>query len=398
MEKFKRIPPVGTPITLENLREGFKSLNSRRVYIKEFQDSLANSLGSKYCICTSSGKAAFYVILKCLSRLLTKKEVILPAYTDAGLILVIQKAGLKTVLCDISLETFNLDTALLSRVISEETLAIVPVHMFGLACEIGPILKIVRGKNIFVIEDCAQAWGTSIDAKMVGTLGDIGFYSFNRGKNLPTYSGGGIITDSEELADLIKKEVKLVKEPNIFFRLSFPIKLTGLSLVVRPQVYGLFYSFIAPFKSDNLPRSFAVLKYTNFQAAIGLSLLRRIDEFSKRRYDNGLTLINGLKDIDGIILPKIAPLSIPAFNRLPILFKDLNKREKIEKNLWRARIQTSQMYLNPLHHRFDLGYKKDNFPNAIYFAWHLLTLPVHPLVKQEDLLRMIDIIRTAMKG
>jgi dTDP-4-amino-4,6-dideoxygalactose transaminase len=331
-----------------------------------------------------------------LSRLSTKKEVILPAYTDAGLVLVIQKAGLKPVLCDISLDTFNLDPTLLPRLISEETLSIVPVHMFGLACGMGPILEIVRAKNIFVIEDCAQALGTSIDGKMAGTIGDIGFYSFNRGKNFPTYSGGCITTNSKELTDVISREVKELSEPNIFFKLSSPIKLIGLSLVVRPYFYGLFYSFIAPFKSNRVPWAFAVLRYTNFQAALGLSLLRRIDEFSKKRYDNGVALINGLKDISGIILPKIVPGSIPVFNRLPVVFKDVRLREEIHYQLLRKGIETSYMYPRSLHRVFDIGYGKEDFPNATYFAEHLLTLPLHPLVGRKDLDTIINVIKETL--
>jgi dTDP-4-amino-4,6-dideoxygalactose transaminase len=397
MAKFKRMPIVGTPIALKDLGLGLKSLFSQWSYKREFEDRLVDTLGSRYCISTGSGKTAFYVILKCLSQLSTKKEVILPAYTDAGLVLVIRKLGLKTVFCDISLDTFNLDAALLSKIISQETLCIVAVHMFGLVCVMESIFKITRGKGIFVIEDCAQAMGASINGRMVGTIGDAGFYSFNRGKNFPTHSGGCITTNSKELAEDISREVKLLKEPNILLKLGLPIKLAGFSLAVRPKIYGLFYPFIAPFKNNRVPRDFTILRYTNFQAALGLSLLKRISEFSQRRYENGSALINGLKDMSGILLPKIVPGSIPVFNRLPVIFKDIHLREKVHVQLLKNGIEASYMYTRSLPQVFDIGYRKDEFPNANYLAQRILTLPTHPLLDKQIIIRMIDLIKEEME-
>lgn len=112
---IKKIPPVATPISARNLWCGFKTFFGNKSKIKEFESALSDYFGSKYCFTISSGKAAFYVILRALRHFSSKKEVSLPAYTDAGLILVIQSVGLKPVLCDISLDTFNLDLNLLPQ-------------------------------------------------------------------------------------------------------------------------------------------------------------------------------------------------------------------------------------------------------------------------------------------
>ncbi len=127
-----------------------------------------------------------------------------------------------------------------------------------------------------------------------------------------------------------------------------------------------------------------------------MSLFKRFDKSCKDRYENAMAIINGLRNTEGIILPEIHDNIIPAFNRLPLVFKDLKSREKVEVNLWKAGIETSRMYFKPLHHIFDLGYKKDDFPHATYFAEHMLTLPIHPLLTDTDLNKIITTITTTI--
>jgi len=83
----------------------------------------------------------------------------------------------------------------------------------------------------------------------------------------------------------------------------------------------------------------------------------------------------------------------PAFNRLPVVFRDLSKRERVEQKLWQEGIGTSRMYFKPLHHIFDLGYKREDFPQACFIAEHLLTLPTHPLLTDRDLDIIIKVIK-----
>mgnify|MGYP001603965573 CR=1 FL=1 len=391
---MKRIPIVSLPIRSQELSQIFRGLISPgSVCIEDFEKTFANVLGSTFCMTVNSAKTAAYLVLKHLATLSEKKEVLLPAYTADSLILVIKKAGLVPVLCDISQETFDLDNQLLRQLISKNTLAVLAVHMFGLACDLPELLEIAKKEKIFLIEDCAQAQGTKINSRMAGTLGDCGFFSFNRGKNIPTYSGGCFVTNSIELRDGVVREISQLKEPNFFAKATLISELFGLSLVMRPGVYGLAYPFLAPFKSNTPSRDFTSLKYTNIQAALGSALLEKISYFSKKRYDNGIYLMNGLKNSAGIILPKIIPDTVPAFNRFPLVFADLKRREKAINSLSKIGIESSLMYQKPLHKLFDLGYKEDAFPNATYLAEHLLTLPVHPFVKNNDLDKIIEVIK-----
>jgi dTDP-4-amino-4,6-dideoxygalactose transaminase len=389
MPNIKKIPIAATPIGLRDL------LSGRGYGPGDFQKALKETLGVKYCFLLNSGLAAFYLILKALSRADNRKGVLLPAYTALDLVLPIKKLGLKVELCDISLDTFNLDPDLLAKAISKDTLCVLGVHLFGIPCEINRLLGLAREKNIFLVEDAAQAQGTFINAKAAGLFGDLGFFSLNRGKNLPTYSGGCIITESQDLGNIISGEIDRLSMANDFQGLSSFVKLAALSLVTRPFFYGLLYPFISPFKRKEVSGDFCIGRYSDFQAGVGIALLRRLAEFSSQRYQNGMFLINALKDAEGVIIPRIPENTQPAFNRFPVVFEDLQKREKVERELAGLGIESSRMYLRPLHHIFELGYKKEDFPKASYLAGHLLTLPAHPLVGQENLARIANAIKSS---
>lgn len=390
---LKKTAIVGCPVSTRDLSFGFLSL-FKRTYQTELSNAISELLNSKYVSFTNSGTSSFYTILKILKEGQDKKEVILPVYTASSLIIAIQKAGLKPVLCDISLDDFNMDANLLPDIVSENTLCILGVHMFGIVNKELRRLK-ERFSDIFIVEDCAQSLGSKINGMFVGNSADVSFFSFNRGKNLPTYGGGCIATNSQRISEKIFEENKRVKELAIGQRIVIPFKILGLSLAVRPLIYGLGYPFISQFKDVAPPTNFEVKKYTGFQAAVALSLLRKIEEFSKKRYMNGLRLIEGLRNVEDIVLPQISENTQPAFNRLPIVFRDVKKRQKVEKALDKAGVDTSRMYSKPIHHIFDLGYIKEDFPIANYFAERLLTLPAHPSLTDIQLNRIIRTIKNA---
>ncbi len=388
---LKKIPIVSCPISVGDLLSGGISSFSN-VSEVELGSALSKLLGLEHIFFANSATSSFYTILNTFKQNSDKKEVILPAYTASTLVIAIRKAGLTPVLCDISLDDFNMDLSLLSALVSERTLAILGVHMFGI---VSKGMREIRdkGQDFFVLEDCAQGMGSKINGAQVGNLGDVSFFSFNRGKNLPTYGGGCIATNSKELSEKIAAQGQGIKRVGISEGVNIALKLMALSVVMRPWVYGALFPLIARCKEKPPPDDFEVKRYTYFQAGVAASLLKKMEKLSNIRYNNGMRLIEGVKDVDGIILPEIAEGTKPAFNRLPVVFKDLGKRDKVEESLRQKGIETSRMYYKPLHHLFDLGYKKEGFPKATYFAEHLLTLPTHPLLSAGDVGKIIDVIR-----
>ncbi len=387
---LRKIPIAGSSLKIKDLLTALSWIKKGDLESRLYR-KLSHLFFQKYFFFLNSGLSSFFVILGILRKLSFKKKVILPAYTAPSLVVAIKKVGLFPVLCDINLENFNMDREFLFNLVSEDTLCVVGVHMFGIPEDNLEGLK-EKFPSIYIIEDCAQALGTKFKGNYVGNLGDISFFSFNRGKNLSTYCGGLIVTNDNILAERIDEKIKKLPRKS-FENYTLFFKNLFLSLAVRPLVYGLGYKFISRFKDTRPPKDVILGSYTDFQKVLLLLLLENIDKVSKKRYLNGIRLIEALTNFEGIVLPKISKDIQPAFNRLPILFKDLKKKERVQKELWKVGIETSSMYIKPLHHIFDLGYRKEEFPNACYFAQHLLTLPTHPLMSERQLDKIIEIIR-----
>ncbi len=393
-----RIPIISSPLGYNDILDALRGINDKSVPEK-LTAALSEFIKSQYIYLTNSGISSFYLILEALKEKSEKKEVILPAYTAGSLVVGVIKAGLKPVLCDISLEDFNLDRDFLNKVISRDTLAIVCVHMFGIGIYDIEELRENISSDICLIEDCAQAMGTKIKGKRTGNFTEISFFSFNRGKNLPAGGGGCVATNSEDLA----KGLNLVYRQRMapagrWSNFTSLFKVLAFCLAAHPFIYGFGHSLISRFKDTAPPKDFALNKINNFQAKLVLRLLREAEASSDKRYKNGLFLIDNLRLLKGIIAPKIFEEMRPVFNRLPVIFEDLNKKIEAQEKLWKAGIDTSTMYQKPLHHMFDLGYKKEEFPHANYFAQHLLTLPVHRLIGQKDLLKIVEIIKSAVNS
>ncbi len=389
----KKIPIAGAELPLPAIIACLPLLVIKGKGQDKIKKEISFFLNNKYLWFLNSGLASFFIILESLKGDKNKNEVILPAYTAGSLVVAVKEAGLVPVLCDISRDDFNLDINLLAQIVTKKTLCITGVHMFGIAVQGLDSLK-EKFPGVFIIEDCAQGMGSMIKGKSVGTLGDISFFSFNRGKNMPTYGGGCIATNDPAIEEKIEIAINslLLKDIRIKDKITIALKILVLSLVVNPWVYGTLYPLISRFKEMAPPEGVTVGKYTDFQSEIARWFLRRIEQLRRKRYSNGMKLIEGLKDSKGIILPKIAQNTEPAFNRFPLLFEDLNRLERAQTALANAGIETSRMYFKPLHQMFDLGYKKEDFPQATYLAEHLLTLPVHPLVKESDIQKIIEIL------
>jgi perosamine synthetase len=386
------IPSVGTPVGCKDILSGLFSTKA----CGDFTRSIANQTKRKHVLLANSGTTAYFLILKALQRLSDKREVILPAYTAPSLILPIKKAGLVPRLCDIDLHTFNMNLAVLPKVVSDDTLAVTIVHMFGLPQWFeSSAHEAELCKSSFIIEDLASAQGSMLYGRRVGSFGDVSFVSFNRGKNFSTLSGGALATDRYDIYSYVMDEGKrYLRELAFMAKIGIVLKAIALSFAVRPWFYTIFRSFIAQFKYQGLHHDFAIHAYTRFQAGMGYSALKRAQLIFEKRFQNGLHIHRELSNIDGITIPAIPDGSIPAFNQFPLLIEDPSKRDIILDALIKGGIEATILYPQPIHEVYDLGYnrKKDPFPNATHLARRLILIPTHPYVKKRHLNRAVDII------
>jgi dTDP-4-amino-4,6-dideoxygalactose transaminase len=387
-----KLPIIGSTCSALDAAYALAHVPCRQVNSK-FKAGLAVLLEAGTVHTLNSGIASFYIILEALKTMSPKKEVILPAYTAGSLVVALKKAGLKPVLCDISPDDFNADLIGLRKAISDDTLAVVAVHMFGIPIGYIDTLKANMPGSVFLIEDCCQSMASRIQDRPVGSFADISFFSFNRGKNLPANNGGCIIIRNGALEEPVRMALKNVLPSGYVEWTGSFLETVLFMLGTNPFVYGLGHALASGFRETEPPQDFIAQALANFQSSLGLRCLRKADALFMARFRNGMALLQGLAGVSGLRLPSIGPNLLSVFNRLPILFEQDLILQLAQNKLWQKGIESSRMYVRPLHHMFDLKYNRDDFPNARFLADHLLTLPVHPGVGGCHIKTMIDTIR-----
>ncbi|UCC95542.1 MAG: DegT/DnrJ/EryC1/StrS family aminotransferase [Candidatus Omnitrophota bacterium] len=180
--------------------------------VEQFEKEAANFLGAKYTIGVASGTDALILALRGLAiqrrqkeYFDSKDEIITTPFSFVATAEAIIRAGATPVFVDIDSHTFNIDPEAIKKAITENTVGILPVHLYGLAADMTKILKVAQEHNLFIVEDVAQAFGGLYQGKKLGTFGSAGAFSFYPSKNLGGYGDGGLIaTDSNELMEKIK--------------------------------------------------------------------------------------------------------------------------------------------------------------------------------------------------
>jgi dTDP-4-amino-4,6-dideoxygalactose transaminase len=172
---------------------------------EKFEEEFADYVGSRYCVSVSNGTAAIHLALLSLG-ISPGDEVITVGHTFRATVAAVYYCGAKPILIDVDKNTFTLDINQLLNKINRNTRAIIPVHMYGNACDMQKIIQIADSFNIPVIEDCSQAHGTTINKKHVGTFGKLGTFSFYPGKGLGALGDAGcIVTDDQHLYNYMNK-------------------------------------------------------------------------------------------------------------------------------------------------------------------------------------------------
>jgi dTDP-4-amino-4,6-dideoxygalactose transaminase len=292
--------------------------------IERFEEEFARFLGAGHVrtCSTEYGRMALYFILKAMA-LPPGSEIIVPALTFWVVPEIARVAGLKPVFADIDPETFTLDPGAVERAITPNTRAVLPTHLYGLSCHMDPILELARRHDLKVIEDCAHSLGATYKGRMVGTLGDASFFSFQAFKPLNTYGGGLAWMRDADLARRVgefadgeawptEKRVEGILRsgkwqhtfirPRVFTCSLFPIWYAASWVNAKPE--KRLWENVRPLSP--LPERYRG-RFTNVQAAIGLAGLKRMPEFIERTRRHARMLDNMLGDACDIVLPRTPP-------------------------------------------------------------------------------------------
>ena len=254
---------------VEVLRSG---VWSRSGVVTEFEKKWAETVGAKRCLSLVNGTNALITSLVQLD-VGGGDEVIVPPYTFIATVAAVIATGAMPVFVDVDPETFQIDPSKIEEKITPRTRAILPVHICGFPADMVKIMAIAKKHNLVVVEDACQAWTAEIDHKQVGTFGDAGCYSFQNSKNIPIGEGGAIVSDDDKFMDR-----------------CFSYHNYG-------NPYG---SVVGELNAGTLIPG-TKLRFTEYQAAIGLSQLKHFEEQTVTRSLNAEYLRDRIKDIPGIL-------------------------------------------------------------------------------------------------
>lgn len=341
--------------------------------VRKFEDEFSRKFGCKHAIAMSSGTDADIVACASLYDLGAKRgdEIIVPALTFVASANSILAAGFIPRFVDIKVETLNIDPDKIEAAINEKTRAIMVVHLMGKPCDMDTISAIARKYNLTIIEDACEAHGATYKGKVVGSIGDMGAFSFYAAHVVVAGEGGVLVTDDDHIAD-VARSVKSHGRPfgNIYFdfqRIGFNSRMNELT------------------------------------AAIGIEGLEQFDETFKKRKANFYKLLELTKDLAGYFhFLKEEDFETVSPHAFPLVLKDRKyDRDKLYKYLESSGIQCKTLFGSlPTEHRaFDfLNYKYGQFPNSEYVGDNGLHFGIHQYLTEDDLYYINDALHGYFQG
>ena len=347
--------PVNTPKIFSQEKINVKKcldtgwISSEGQYVKRFEKNFCKYNGRKYGVAVSSGTAALEIALKALN-LKKESEIIIPTFSIISTALCVVKLGLKPVLVDSNLYTWNMDPEKIIKKITKKTRAIIITHIYGFSVDMRKILQIAKIKNIKIIEDAAEMIGQTYNKKKCGSFGDISTFSFYANKHITTGEGGMILTNSRKIYEKSKS--------------------------LRNLCFGFG---LKRFDHDDIGWNY---RMTNLQAALGCGQLKNLSWVIKRKREIGKRYISILKKCNKIyIQPEQIRYSKNIFWVFGVLLKkNANiSRNQLVKKLLKHKIHTRNFFY-PMHKqkifkKMKLFSNKEKFINADYLSKNGFYLP-----------------------
>lgn len=324
--------------------------------VLSLEREVAEYIGVRHAIGVASGTDALHLsLLAC--GIGEGDEVITTPFTFIATAEAISYCGAKPVFVDIDINSYNIDPSKIEDKITKKTQAIIPVHMYGHAAGMDEILEIAKRYNLKVIEDCAQAFGTEYKGKKIGGIGDIGAFSFFPSKNLGAYGDGGIVvTDDKDIADKI----------------------------MMLRVHGSKQKYIHQIIGYNS-------RLDEIQAAILRVKLKKIDGWNEMRRKNA-SIYNNLLNKLPVQLPKEEGRS----HIYHVYTIQIKNRDECIKFLGENGISTAVHYPVPIPAQEPykyLGYSEADLPNSYKVSREVISLPMFPELKMEEIEKVCEAVK-----
>ena len=358
---------------LEPLRNGWLVQGPK---VKEFETRWSAFIGAQHSLAVTSCTTGMELALAALG-LKPGDEVILPAFTWIATANVIEHFGAKPVFCDIDLATFNIDVQLIENLITDKTVGIMPVHLFGLSADMAPILALSKKYELWVVEDAACGFGAKYKGSHVGSFGDVGVFSFHPRKAITT-GEGGMVTGSNE--ELITKIQQLRDHGAV---------MSDLQRHLGSKPYLL---------ADHIHAGYNQ-RMTDIQGALGAKQMERASEIIDERRSIAYKYNEAFAGLEWLGLPAVIAGYEHGYQSYPCLLKpesvSIKNVEKLNaaRNNWMDEIQTKGISTRPATHavhmltyyREKYELKPEDFPNAYLANDCSISLPLfHGMTSEEQ--------------
>jgi len=347
------------------LKSGHLSLGPK---LKEFEERFAKYIGTKYAIAVNSGTSGLHVCLRALGIKEGDEVITTPfSFIASANCMLYERA--RPVFVDVKEDTFNIDPTLIEEKITEKTKAILVVHVFGQSCDMDAIVKIAKKHNLKIIEDACEAVGATYKNKKVGTFGDCAVFAFYPNKQMTTGEGGIVVTNNSEIAKLCRSMSNQGRASNMQWltheRLGYNYRMDEMS------------------------------------AALGVEQLKKIDFILKRRKELADLYVQKLKDVKGVIPPKIADYNSHSWFVFPVRVENDIDRDKVIEKLDKNGIQSKAYFYPCIHlqpfYKKSFNYKEGDFPIAEEISNSTLILPFYPQMNENIIDRVVSSLREALK-
>lgn len=338
-------------------------------YVKKFEDEFTAMTGAGASVATSSCTTALHIAVAALG-LKPGDEVIIPAFTWVATANVVEYMGATPVFCDVALDSFNLDTTRLAALVTPRTVGIIPVHLFGAAADMEPVLDVARRHGLWVVEDAACGFGTWYGGRHAGTFGEAGCFSFHPRKSITTGEGGMLTTGDPELERLSRS----LRDHGASRSDHDRHTTSGSFLLSEYDVLGFNFRMTdiqGALGCAQLERSEMILDGRRARAARYDELLADLDWYRPQQIPAGS--VHGYQAYVGLFAPEE-----PSLANLP----ELNKR----RNALMERLEAQGIATRPGTHappllgfyREKYGSRPESFPAAAIAEQLTLALPLYP--------------------
>ena len=333
-------------------------ISSKGKYIQQFEGEFARFLGAPHAAAVSNGTVALHLALEALG-IGAGDEVLLPTLTYIASANAIRYTGATPVFVDSESTYWQIDPDDIERRITPRTRAIMPVHLYGQTCDMKPIMAIARKHKLLVVEDCAEAIGSTDDGQAVGTIGDIGSFSFFGNKTITTGEGGMVVCKDPQLADRM-------------------VRLRGQGLATGREYWHDLIGFN--------------YRMTNICAAIGCAQMESIDVVVARKRQLAARYREALDGLP-VTVHRERPGSVHTYWMVSIQTDDAADRDPLRAHLREAGVETRPLF-PPIHHMPMYEDATASFPVADNLSARGMNLPSYPDLTDDDVAQIGAAIRT----